>query len=109
MVLMELGLLLNSMEVCMKFIFPQNYNFNSKLFGFIDYSTAIVNVVWCSFIFCLINLLFTNLNVKIFLFIFLCFPILIFSIVGFNHENILYVFLYILRYMKNPKIYLYKK
>ena len=42
----------------MKFIFPQNYNFNSKLFGFIDYSTAILNVVWCSFIFCLVNLIF---------------------------------------------------
>ena len=23
----------------MKFIFPQNYNFKNKLFGFLDYST----------------------------------------------------------------------
>lgn len=67
----------------MKFIFPQNYNFNSKLFGFIDYSTAILNVVWCGFIFCLVNLIFFDLNIKIFLFIFLCFPVLIFSIVRF--------------------------
>ena len=29
----------------MKFIFPQNYNFKSKLFGVIDYSTAIFNVI----------------------------------------------------------------
>ena len=37
----------------MKFIIPQNYNFSSKLFGFIDYSTAFVNVVWYIFVFCL--------------------------------------------------------
>lgn len=93
----------------MKFIFPQNYNFNSKLLGFIDYSTAILNAVWCSFIFCLINLIFSNLNIKIFLFILFCFPVLIFSVVGFNHENIVYVFMYILKYIRNPKVYLYKK
>lgn len=93
----------------MKFIFPQNYNFKNKLFGFIDYSTAILNVVWFVFIFCLINILFKDVNLKIFLFIVLCFPVLIFSIIGFNHENILYVFLYISKYMKKSKIYLYKK
>lgn len=93
----------------MKFIFPQNYNFNNKLFGFIDYSTAILNLVWCAFIFCLVNLIFSNINIKIFLFILLCFPVLIFSIVGFNHENIIYVFLYISKYMRKPKVYLYKK
>ena len=93
----------------MKFIFPQNYNFNNKLFGFIDYSTAILNVIWFAFIFCLVNILFYNLSIKIFLFIFLSFPVLIFSIVGFNHENILYVCMYILKYSKNPKVYLYKK
>ncbi len=93
----------------MKFIFPQNYNFKNKLFGFIDYSTAILNVVWFSFIFCLVNIFFQDINIKIFLFIILCFPVLIFRIIGFNHENILYVFLYISKYIKNPKIYLYKK
>lgn len=93
----------------MKFIFPQNYNFNSKLFGFIDYSTAILNIVWFVFIFCLVNILFSSLNLKIFFFIVLCFPLLIFSIVGFNHENIIYVFLYISKYLRNPKVYLYRK
>ena len=93
----------------MKFIFPQNYNFNSKLFGFIDYSTAILNIIWFVFIFCLVNLIFSSLNLKIFFFIVLCFPLLIFSIVGFNHENIIYVFLYISKYLRNPKVYLYRK
>ena len=30
----------------MKFIFPQNYDFKSKLFGFIDYTTVILNIIW---------------------------------------------------------------
>lgn len=91
-----------------KFIFPQNYKFNNKIFGIIDYSTAIVNVVWYVFVFCLLSLFIKNLSIKIFLFIVLCSPVLIFSIVGFNHENIVYVFLYLWKFIKNKKIYLYK-
>ena len=30
----------------MKFIFPQNYCFKNKLFGIIDYSTLILNIIW---------------------------------------------------------------
>ena len=30
----------------MKFIFPQNYNFKSKLFGTFDYSTIIINIIF---------------------------------------------------------------
>ncbi len=93
----------------MKFIFPQNYNFNNKIFGLIDYSTAIINIVWYVFVFCLCNLFLQNLNVKIFVFIILCMPLLLFSIIGFNHENILYVFTYLLKYIQRPKIYLYEK
>lgn len=93
----------------MKFIFPQNYNFNSKLFGFIDYSTAIFNAFWFISMFCIVNILFSNLNIKIFVFIIFTFPILLFSIIGFNHENILYVIFYITKYMKRPKVYLFKK
>ena len=43
----------------MKFIFPQNYNFHSKLFGFLDYSTAIFNII-CWVIVFIINKLFIN-------------------------------------------------
>lgn len=92
----------------MKFIFPQNYNFSHKLLGVFDTSTLIVNFVWGLFVFCFLNLLFHNLNIKIFLFIILVFPFLLFSIIGFNHENILYVIYYIMKFIKRPKIYLYK-
>lgn len=93
----------------MKFVFPQNFNFNNKILGLIDYSTAIVNIIWDVFIFCICNILIENFNIKMFIIIILSMPVLLFSIVGFNHENILYVFFYLIKYIKSPKIYLYEK
>lgn len=93
----------------MKFIFPQNYDFRSKFLGIFDYSTLIFNSIYALFLFCLLDLLFHSLELKVFLFILFYFPILLFSIIGFNHENILYVLYYILQYYKNPKLYLYQK
>ena len=91
----------------MKFIFPQNYRFKNKLFGIIDYSSLILNIIWDIFIYFFINLIFKSLNIKIFLFF--CLPILLFSIIGFNHENIIYIFTYILKYVKKQKLYFYHK
>lgn len=93
----------------MKFIFPKNYNFKNKIFGFIDYSTAIFNIVWYIIIFCILELFFNNWNIKIFLLISFCFPITLFSLVGFNREPIFYVFKYVLKYIFRPKLYLFKK
>lgn len=93
----------------MKFIIPQNYNFKNKIFGIIDYSTAFFNIIWYAIAFILLNLFFSNWNVKIFLLISLCFPITLFSILGFNGEPIIYVLGYILKYIFKPKLYLYKK
>ena len=93
----------------MKFIFPQNYDFKNKLFGIIDYSTAFVNLLWYGIVFILINLIFKDLTLKIFIFIVLFFPLLLFSFAGFNGENILYVFSYITHFIIKPKLFLYKK
>lgn len=93
----------------MKFIFPANYSFKPKLLGIIDYNTAIFNLIWYVFIFCLINLIISDISLKIFLFIIMCFPIFLFSVIGFNHENILYVFSYLLKFYIYKDIYLYKK
>lgn len=93
----------------MKFIFPKNYNFKNKLFGIVDYSSLIVNIIWSSFIFCFINLIFSNLTVKIFIFIIFCLPLFLFSIFGLNNENIFYVINYLLKFIFGPKIYLFNK
>lgn len=92
----------------MKFIFPQNYNFKNKLFGVIEYSTIILNLIWDLFVFFFINFL-NNLNIKIFLFVIFCFPILLFSFSGFNGENILYVIKYVFRFLIKQKLYLFYK
>lgn len=93
----------------MKFIFPQNYSFKSKLFGFIDYSTLFLNIIWDCFIFCLLDLIISNISFKISLFIIFCFPLFLFSIIGFNHENFVYVLTYLFKFIFNKKIYLYSK
>ena len=93
----------------MKFIFPQNYNFKNKLFGVLDYNTVIANIIWALLVFAIINIIFQNLNIKIFLFIIFCFPFLLLSVFGFNGENILYVFSYIFKFYIKQKIYFYNK
>lgn len=92
----------------MKFIFPQNYNFKSKLFGIIDYSTIFLNLFWDFFVFIFINF-FNNLNIKIFIFFILCFPLFLFSISGFNGENIFYVLTYIIKFILKQKLILFSK
>ena len=92
----------------MKFIFPQNYNFNLKLFGFLDYKTILFNLIFFIFIY-LVTKCIGNFNIKIIIFIIFYFPILLISIFGFNQENIIYVIKYIFLYLKNPKLYLYTK
>lgn len=93
----------------MKFIFPQNFQYHHKLLGLVDYSTAILNICWLGFLFAISNLFFKSLDMKIFICISLYFPLLLFSIIGLNSENIVYVFLYIKKFLKNRRIYLYLK
>ena len=93
----------------MKFIFPQNYNFKNKLFGIIDYSTAIFNIIWFALIILILNLIFSDLSIKIFLTIIFCFPLILLSFIGFNGENILYVFLYMFKFIFKQKLYLFYK
>lgn len=93
----------------MKFIFPQNYDFKNKLFGFIPYSTLIFNVIWYIIVFYILNLIFKNWNIKIFLLISFSFPITLFSIVGINGDSLIYVIYYFTKYLLKPKLYLFKK
>ncbi len=93
----------------MNFIFPSNYNFKNKLFGIIDYTSVIINIIWYIFVYCLINLIFTDFNLKVIIFISLCLPFLIFTIINNRNENVLFVLLYIVKFFCNRKIYFYRK
>ena len=53
----------------MKFIFPQNYKFNTKLLGIMDYQTAIINLIWGGIVFLIVNTIFNSLSLKICLFL----------------------------------------
>ena len=92
----------------MKFIFPQNYNFKSKLFGVIDYSTIFLNLFWDLFVFIFVNF-FNNINIKIFLFLLFSFRLLLFSFSGFNGENFLYVIKYIFKFLVKQKLLFFQK
>ncbi|MDR0978408.1 MAG: hypothetical protein LBL91_00425 [Lachnospiraceae bacterium] len=93
----------------MKFIFPGNYSFKNKILGFIDYSTAIFNLIVGGLLFFILNLISIELIVKISIFIIIYFPIILFSVLGFYNESILYVLKYMIKYMKSPKVYLFYK
>lgn len=92
----------------MKFIFPQNYNFKTKLFGILDYPTAIFNLIFGFIVFIITKFFIYDFLTKIIIFIIICFPIFLISIFGFHQENIIYVFYYLFLYIKSKKIYLYK-
>lgn len=93
----------------MHFIFPKNYNFKPKLLGFIEYSTAILDAVIGVILYFLVNLFFTNMNAKIYVFITLFFPLILISILGINRESFISVFKYIFKFFKNQNVYLYTK
>ncbi len=93
----------------MHFIFPKNYHFKSKLLGFIDYSTAILDIVIGLVLYFIIHLFIQELSTKIYVFITLFLPVLLFSILGINKESFISVFIYFFKFCKNQNIYLYQK
>ncbi len=92
----------------MKYIFPKNYNFRNKILGTVDYPTAIFNVIMFIIILAIMGAIFKNLSTRIVFIIIFYFPILLFSLVGFNNESVLYTIFYIIKYLLSPKLYLYK-
>ena len=93
----------------MNFIFPENYNFKNKLFGIFDYWTVIINFAWGFLSFKFAKILPFNFNIKASVFITFYFPLLLFSLFGFNNENIFYFFSYMIKFIKRRKVYFFSK
>lgn len=93
----------------MNFIIPQNYKFKNKIFGLIDYPTAIFNVLWNVIIYFLLRGIQIIITLKIFIFSTLSFPVLLLTIIGFNNESPIYTLRYIFRFLMSQRIYLFKK
>ena len=93
----------------MNFIIPKNYKFKHKLLGLLDYQTAIINGIWAGILYILSNIFFDTLTHKVYFIIALFLPFLLFTIIGVNNESIISVFIYIIKYFKRQKIFLYRK
>ena len=93
----------------MNFIIPKNYKFKPKLLGLLDYQTAVIDGIWAGILYILSNIFFSSFTHKLYFMIALFLPFLLFTIVGINNESIVSVSIYIFKYLKKQKIYLYKK
>ena len=93
----------------MKFIFPKNYDFRTKVLGFIDYSTAIIDVIVLFILYFISTLLFSSLMYRITFLISLFLPILLFTFFGFQKENIYTVISYMVCFIIQSQVYLYEK
>ena len=90
------------------YIIPHNYNFKSKLFGIIDYPTAIFNIAFIVILIFVLKLLPFTLLTKSIILIVLYLPLFLISVFGFYSESFLFVFIYIFKYLITPKVYIYK-
>ena len=93
----------------MNFIIPKNYKFKAKLLGMIDYSTALLNGVWAGILYVFVNFLFSALSTKIYCFAGLFLPFFLFSMIGANNENMISVIVYVIKFYRKQKIFLYQK
>ena len=93
----------------MRFIFPQNYQFHSRLLGLFDYTTLIFNIVWFAFLFVCSNLFFDNLEIKIAFCTILDLPFILFSFIGIHGENMFSIIFSMLSFIKKRRIYFYSK
>lgn len=93
----------------MKFIFPQNYNLKNKLFGFMDYSTLLLNLIWIYLIYSISSLFVSSFFIHISIIIIFCLPLFLFSIFYVGNENLLNILIYLIKYLISPKLYIFYK
>ena len=93
----------------MKFIFPKNERFKYKLLGFIDYTTAILDSILGFILSFILSIFIKSIASRIYIFIIIFFPLVLFSIFGLGRENLISVILYMYNFFKNQNVYLYNK
>lgn len=91
----------------MHFIFPKNYDFKPKLFGFINYSSAILNIIFLIIVFTLLHFFPISLLTRLSIMIAICFPVFLLSTVVFNGEDFVFVFWYTFRFYIKQKLFFY--
>lgn len=93
----------------MKFIFPRNYKYRAKILGFIDYVTAIVDLIIGIILFSILRIFVSSISTRIYIFIILFVPIILFSVFVAGGENIIIYIVQIVKFLKRRGVYFYKK
>ena len=93
----------------MRFIFPKNYKYRAKIFGFIDYVTAIVDLLIGIILFLILKIFIAKISTRIYIFIILFVPIILFSIFVSDGENIIVYLIRIIKFIKRRGVYFYNK
>ncbi len=93
----------------MKFIFPKNYRYKAKILGFIDYVTAIIDLLIGIVLFFLLKLFVRKIATGIYLFIILYLPWVLFSIFITGGENIITYIIMMIQFIRRRGVYFYNK
>lgn len=93
----------------MKFIFPKNYRYKAKILGFIDYVTAIIDLVVAIILFFILKVFIKKISTLIYVFIIIYLPLLLFSIFVAGGENIITYTIIIVKFMKRRGVYVFDK
>ena len=93
----------------LRFVIPKNYKYQMKFLGFINYTTILIDTVIAILLLGLLSIFIKSIEIKIYIFVSLYFPVILFSIFGIGNENIVYVTKYIIKYIIKQKVYLYNK
>lgn len=93
----------------MNFVFPKNYDFSFKFLGIFNYFSIIILIIWATFLYVILSFFLHSFIVKIYVFLVLFIPALLFSVLNKSNENILIIVSYIVKYIFHPKVYFYDK
>ncbi len=91
----------------MKYLIPENYDYKNKLFGILDYKSAIFIVIFIFIVWNVLGLFIKNIITLISLMIILCLPIILLIFYNSSNENFINLVYYFVKYLIKPKIYFY--
>lgn len=93
----------------MRFIFPKNYKYRAKIFGFIDYITAIVDAFIGLVLFWILKIFIKKFSTRLYVFVIVFIPIILFTVFIADGENIISYLVRIIKFIKRRGVYLYGK
>ena len=91
----------------MKYIIPENYDYKNKLFGILDYKSAIFILVFIIIVWKFFSLFIKSIITLISFMIIICLPIILLIFYNSTNENLINILYYFIKFLIKPKIYFY--